>query len=82
MNGSLPGVDSILNSLFNTSMANQHPDARLINRLGGSAIVAERLGYSVNGGVQRVDNWKRRGIPIVIRLRRVDIFGPAPVEKR
>lgn len=39
-------------------------DAALINRFGGAARLAERLRYDPKkGGVQRVQNWKVRGIP-------------------
>lgn len=55
----------------------RHPDAELIDSLGGPAVLSRRLGFKKNG-VQRVQNWKRRGIPEVIRLRRTDVFGPAP----
>jgi hypothetical protein len=55
-----------------------HPDAALIDELGGPAAVARLLGFNPKGGTQRVQNWKARGIPVVTRLRREDIFGPAP----
>jgi hypothetical protein len=48
-------------------------DKELINRLGGSAKLAARLGYSV----QRVENWKKRGIPPQERLNHPDVF-PLP----
>lgn len=52
-----------------------HPDAVLIDRLGGPAHVARLLGFDPKGGgVQRVQNWKTRGIPELIRLRRPDLF--------
>ena len=56
-----------------------HEDATLIESLGGASVLAKRLGFDPKtGGVQRVQNWKVRGIPEVIRLRRPDVFGPAP----
>lgn len=58
-----------------------HPDSKLIDRLGGPAAVAAKLGFDERGAVQRVQNWKYRGIPEVIRLRRTDVFGPAPAER-
>lgn len=61
-------------------MDNPHRDARLIDTLGGPAVVARLLGFEPHGGVQRVQNWKRRGIPEVIRLRRTDVFGDPPKE--
>jgi hypothetical protein len=60
-------------------MDTQHPDAALIDRLGGPAELARTLGFDPKaGGVQRIQNWKQRGIPEVIRLRRQDVFGPPP----
>lgn len=39
-------------------------DAALIERLGGPATLARRLRFDPKkGGVQRVQNWKVRGIP-------------------
>jgi hypothetical protein len=60
-----------------------HPDARLIDQLGGPAVVARMLGFEMPKGTQRVQNWKyaERGIPEVIRLRRPDVFGPAPTKQ-
>ena len=55
-----------------------HEDAKLIDSLGGPAELARTLGYRMPGSVQRVQNWKYRGIPEVIRLRRTDVLGPAP----
>jgi hypothetical protein len=48
-------------------------DKELIENLGGSAKLAVRLGYSV----QRVENWKKRGIPAQVRLDHPDVF-PLP----
>lgn len=48
-------------------------DKDLIESLGGSAKLAVRLGYSV----QRVENWKKRGIPAQVRLDHPDVF-PLP----
>lgn len=53
--------DFCLNTVFNSGM---HPDTKLIGRLGGATKLAARLGFSIKGGgVQRVQNWKKRGIP-------------------
>lgn len=49
-------------------------DSKLIDHLGGPAKVARLLGYSNAGGVQRVQNWKSRGIPPKVRLERPDLF--------
>lgn len=43
----------------------EHPDWTLITDLGGPAKVAERIGATV----QRVQNWKTRGIPAAVKLR-------------
>lgn len=48
-------------------------DKEQIEHLGGSARVAEELGYTV----QRVQNWKDRGIPAAVKLARPDLF-PLP----
>lgn len=57
----------------------KHPDAALIESLGGAAAVARALGLDTTaGGVQRVHNWTSRGIPPLLRYQRIDVFGPAP----
>jgi phage terminase Nu1 subunit (DNA packaging protein) len=45
-------------------------DNALISDLGGVAELARRLGYSI----QRVQNWKSRGIPPEEKLNRPDLF--------
>jgi hypothetical protein len=59
-------------------MSKYHEDADLIDRLGGPAALARALGFDSRIGVQRVQNWKYRGIPEIERLRNPDVFGPAP----
>lgn len=55
-----------------------HPDADLIDSLGGPAKISRKLGLDPSaGGTQRVQNWKYRGIPEIWRLRRPDVFGAA-----
>jgi LEA14-like dessication related protein len=49
-------------------------DKDLIESQGGATKVAMRLGCSV----QRVQNWKKRGIPAQVRLDNPDVF-PLPV---
>jgi len=66
---------------MNTPSPPQHPDAGLIAALGGAANLARRLGYDRRNGVQRVQNWKRRGIPALLRYQRPDIFGPPPTQQ-
>lgn len=51
-------------------------DKDLIDSLGGPTKVAARLGYTV----QRVQNWKERGIPPRVRLDHPDVF-PLPVQQ-
>ena len=54
-------------------------DAALIDVLGGPAKLAELLGYDKQqGGVQRVHNWRARGIPAKVKLERPDLFSPKP----
>ena len=48
-------------------------DSELIDSLGGPSRLAAQLGYGV-GGVQRVQNWKARGIPARVKLERPDLF--------
>lgn len=48
-------------------------DKDLIESLGGATKLAARLGCSV----QRVQNWKDRGIPAQVRLDYPDVF-PLP----
>ena len=49
-------------------------DAELIDSLGGPARVAELLNLEKAGGVQRVHNWKARGIPARVKLDHPDLF--------
>jgi hypothetical protein len=52
-------------------------DKALITKLGGPRAVCEMLGYELDGGLQRVQNWMTRGIPAAIKLSRPDLFLPA-----
>jgi hypothetical protein len=62
-------------------------DAELIRSLGGPAALAERLKFKKDGGVQRVANWVKRGIPWRIKAENPSIFkrktpvAPSPVTK-
>lgn len=49
-------------------------DSQLIDELGGPTKVSDLLGYRRLGGVQRVQNWKLRGIPARVKLQRPDLF--------
>lgn len=51
-------------------------DRELIERLGGTSKLAKLLGYPKAGGPQRVNQWKARGIPALVKLERPDIFLP------
>lgn len=52
-------------------------DSELIDALGGPAKIATFLGYK-EGGVQRIHNWRTRGIPVQTRLDHPDIFDAPP----
>lgn len=58
-------------------MTTTHPHADLIDRLGGPAKLAKKLDLNGAHDVQRVSNWKRRGIPEIWLLRRPDVFQAA-----
>lgn len=49
-----------------------HPDAAIIEALGGSTALARALGPEYT--TQRVQNWKYRGVPALVQLRRPDLF--------
>ena len=49
-------------------------DAELIDHYGGPARLAEKLGWKESRAVQRIHNWRSRGIPAVIKLERPDLF--------
>lgn len=52
-----------------------HPHAEIIERHGGPTKVAELMGIlDEPGAVQRVSNWKRRGIPAEVRLQFPNLF--------
>lgn len=59
-------------------MKQLHADHTLIDAMGGATKVAVLLGLDkASGGVQRVHNWRSRGIPPAVRLQRPDLF-PLP----
>jgi hypothetical protein len=66
--------------VFNLGTMSKHSsdidsDSALIDRLGGPSKVAEALGYDkAKGGVQRVQNWKKRGIPADVKLQHPELF--------
>lgn len=49
-------------------------DSELIKRLGGPTKVAELLKFDQAGGVQRVQNWLKRGIPAQVKVDHPEIF--------
>jgi len=51
-----------------------HPDWTLITDLGGPVKVAELMKLSKEGSVQRVQNWKYRGIPARVKLKHPELF--------
>lgn len=55
-------------------------DKILIEALGGPAAVAKLLGYAPHGGVQRVHNWMKRGIPAKVKLDYPSFFQPSSVQ--
>ena len=59
--------------VFNSHMSTK-TDTELIESLGGSTKVAEMLGLPKFGGPQRVNNWKTRGIPALVKVQRPDLF--------
>jgi len=51
-----------------------HPDWILITDLGGPVKVADLMKLATKGGVQRVQNWKYRGIPASVKLQHPELF--------
>lgn len=52
-----------------------HPDSKIIDDLGGPSKLAELLGYDkTHGGVQRIQNWKKRGIPSSVKIAHPELF--------
>lgn len=67
--------DIRVNVVFNLGMDTaEHPDWQLILELGGPTKVAEMLNLPREGGVQRVQNWKTRGIPAAVKLDHPKLF--------
>lgn len=55
-------------------------DVYLIEQLGGPTAVAKLLGYELPFGVQRVSNWRARGIPAKVKVEHPDLFFPQQKE--
>lgn len=49
-------------------------DAELINLHGGPARLAEKLGWHESRALQRIHNWRTRGIPAAIKLKYQHLF--------
>lgn len=49
-------------------------DAELIDKAGGPTRLAALLGLNKRGSVQRVSNWRARGIPPRVRLDHARVF--------
>jgi hypothetical protein len=60
----------------------RHPDSNLIDQLGGPAQLARQLGMTEQGSIQRIVNWRRRGIPLKVKVDHAAIFMPALLAKR
>lgn len=68
-----------INVVFNQAMmikhSELHPDSKIIDDLGGPSKLAELLGYDkTHGGVQRIQNWKKRGIPSSVKIAHPELF--------
>lgn len=59
----------------------RHPDSRLIDSLGGPAQLARLLGMTKPGSVQRIVNWRRRGIPYRVKVENAQIFMTAMLKE-
>jgi len=58
-------------------MNTSNSDAELITQLGGPAKVAQLIGADTKrGGVQRVQNWRTRGIPAAVKVSFPHLFMP------
>ena len=56
-------------------------DTEIIDALGGPAKVAALLGYE-DGGIQRVHNWRLRGIPYRVKVEHPELAKKAAEAKR
>lgn len=54
-----------------------HEDWQLVLALGGPEKLAATLGFTESSAVQRVRNWKVRGIPFRVRVENKALFGRA-----
>ncbi|EJE49593.1 hypothetical protein PMI14_05836 [Acidovorax sp. CF316] len=49
-------------------------DAELIALHGGPTKLAKLLGFPDEGAAQRVQNWKKRGIPPAVKVKHPSLF--------
>lgn len=54
-------------------------DAQLIDHYGGPARLAKVLGWHESRAIQRIHNWRARGIPAAVKLRYPEVFLTMPV---
>lgn len=52
----------------------KHPDAILIEELGGPTAVSDLLNFEKPNGPARVANWQVRGIPAQVKVDHPEIF--------
>lgn len=68
-------INMVFNEVTMIKHTDLHPDSKIIDRLGGPAKLAELLGYDkTHGGVQRIQNWKKRGIPAEVKIKYPELF--------
>lgn len=69
------GINMVFNSITMIKHTELHPDSKIIDDLGGPSKLAELLGYDkTHGGVQRIQNWKKRGIPSSVKIAHPELF--------
>ncbi len=59
---------------MNTRKKPLHPDAAILDAIGGPSHVAEQLGLPREGGRQRVHGWRVNGVPADVKLQFPHIF--------
>lgn len=69
-----PLIAAVLTAALNVVCNVVMSDADLIDKAGGPSALAARLNLDEKGAVQRVSNWKRRGIPPRVRLEHRALF--------
>lgn len=60
----------------------RHPDALLIEQLGGCGMAARILGIEGKHPQQRVANWMRRGIPASVKLQHYKLLVKKPARQQ